>query len=1122
MFWRFGGYASISTLDTLLDKPDVTIEEVLEESEMLQELKQQNSKLIEYIREEQVLTRLLEFVVAPGLWNIGDDQTLSESGKKSSRVAALESFFSKARGRSISSPDADEPEDSKEDRQRVKFAYLACEILSSEVWSISEALLENQQALRKFWEYLNQPPPLNPVQAGYFSKINDALLDRKPEEMLEFFKTLKNVVPNLLQHVDTPMVMDLLLKIISLEKSESGVGIVDWLQMQNMIPILLSYLSPKHSSATQTSAGDFLKAVITISANATTQDQSVIGPNELTRQLVSDPCIKTLIEYMLEGGNPLTVGVGIIIEVIRKNNSDYDMDNTIGPYPKPSDPIYLGCLLRQFAQAIPDFMAVVSRDKQSSTDPTGKRTVKKRELKAAFGETIEPLGFDRFKTCELMAELLHCSNMVLLNERGAEGDIRARDRERERLKKAAQEAFEQSYEAPTPEFSNSVDSQGFHHTKAPSTASDSIEEIKHTETSHPIDDEEFEDVSESDDVLEELKLLRESHQQTKAIEAEDRAKALRAREKSQANRSENNPSDSTGQEHIELVDEPLDAPKSAVPAGTNASLLTEQADSPTGLSDKVGGLGLSGDVSGSDVSKGPSDTTSAASAASSKQLVSLLTEQLSGKPSTTQDPEPLPSLSPHADDKPAPLFSGMTKSTIKDDKKDSEASSSQQNSSSAVSITSQGTIGSTKGTEDDSDSKDEKSESLTSSGTSTPNPIKPPAYQEEIDGSPVVGDLLKMMFVQHQVVPYIFQFFFRFPWNNFLHNVVYDLVQQIFNGPMDRGYNKVLAEDLFINGAITERIIEGQKTSDKAQKETNVRLGYMGHLTLIAEEVVKFAERHTMGDIENKVLQKILEPEWTHYVEHTLAETRERDNAILGGVRPDMNAGPRQTVLNSITGGNMNWGATHTLPSNASGGGLGTSMLDSMDVLEGTSGGGFMDGSGDRGTLLSGFNNSSDEEDEEMEEAEGGSRNPSAHVDESENPSSSSIPAPLHIPPSRARRQFAARLAQRKRALLDAAKAEEEGAEGTGGPEGAEGAGGEPIEVETTEEPESIEEGLMAEDREQRANRRFEELFSGMDSSSSGSGSEIEEEGQEEIVERGARGKDEGVEKVMKKETEEK
>ena len=59
MFWRFGGYANISTLDSILDKPDVTVEELLEESDLIQELKQQNSKLIEFLRGDAVVRDLV-------------------------------------------------------------------------------------------------------------------------------------------------------------------------------------------------------------------------------------------------------------------------------------------------------------------------------------------------------------------------------------------------------------------------------------------------------------------------------------------------------------------------------------------------------------------------------------------------------------------------------------------------------------------------------------------------------------------------------------------------------------------------------------------------------------------------------------------------------------------------------------------------------------------------------------------------------------------------------------------------------------------------------------------------------------------------------------------------------
>lgn len=212
-------------------------------------------------------------------------------------------------------------------------------------------------------------------------------------------------------------------------------------------------------------------------------------------------------------------------------------------------------------------------------------------------------------------------------------------------------------------------------------------------------------------------------------------------------------------------------------------------------------------------------------------------------------------------------------------------------------------------------------------------------------------------------------FFFRFPWNNFLHNVVYDVVQQVFNGQMDRGYNRSLAIDLFETGRITERIIEGQQASDKAQAETHMRLGYMGHLTLIAEEVLKFTERHPAELLSQSVLDKVMSQAWIDYVEQTLAETRERDNAILGGVRPDMSVGPRQAVLNAVNAASGFGSDASASLASAGLSGNGAIGLDSME-LTGTDnpGGGYSFGGG---ALLSGFTNSSDEEDEEMDEGDG-------------------------------------------------------------------------------------------------------------------------------------------------------
>ena len=189
---------------------------------------------------------------------------------------------------------------------------------------------------------------------------------------------------------------------------------------------------------------------------------------------------------------------------------------------------------------------------------------------------------------------------------------------------------------------------------------------------------------------------------------------------------------------------------------------------------------------------------------------------------------------------------------------------------------------------------------------------------------------------------------------------------------MERGYNRSLAVDLFETGRVTKAIVAGQKRSDETQRTRQMRLGYMGHLTLIAEEVVKFSERHPPELLSQTVVDSVLNQEWIDYVEQPLSETRERDNAILGGVRPDMSVGHRQTLLNTV-------GAGQSVNSNALAeaglnGEIGNSNIQGLDLINSgsASGGAFGLGSGAlwAGAPLSGFASSSDDEDEDMEDQE--------------------------------------------------------------------------------------------------------------------------------------------------------
>ncbi|KAL4798724.1 SIT4 phosphatase-associated protein-domain-containing protein [Aspergillus venezuelensis] len=944
MFWRFGGYASISAIDSLLDKPDVSLEELLEESELIQELKQLNTKLIEYLRENDVLKKLMDYVVAPSL--VKDDDEEEEDADKPTKEDD---------GSATKNEDGDESEEPKGDplkgildpedldraeKERLKRAYVACEILSSEVWSILDSTMANPEHLKEFWGFIRRPAPLDSIQASYFTKVNETLLDKKTGEMLDLLKSMDGIVPAILQHVDNPMVMDLLLKLISLERTEGGQGIVDWLKTQDLIPKLLSFLSSDWPASVQTSAGDFLKAIITISANATQNDQSCIGPNSLTRQLVSLPCVETLIKAMLQGGNPLTVGVGIVIEVIRKNNSDYDPEHLNGPDSMPStyDPIYLGTLLRVFAKHIPDFVALIQSSKHTVTDGGKMKSVERGELSSAWGAKIEPLGFDRFKTCELMAELLHCSNMGLLNEPGSDEYVMQRDAERERILKEG--AFDQHREG-TSTFDGNDSTAEF--VNGSTLSEGQPKDTKNSEGANA-GDESFENVASS----------TAADKEKEPGDKEDESKSEKApNEKTPDAAEEKAPTESTDK-HASEAKAPSSDPTEELAAQISAvSLETAPA----------------------------SDETQKSAETKSDDPSASVTESV---------PASAPMAS-NADAVPAPLFANKEQS---------------QDTAPATS---------------DANDEAKSSEPVNGNTETIPAQVQPalhPDIQVDTNGQPVVGDYLKIMFAENHVVPTILDFFFRFPWNNFLHNVVYDVIQQVFNGPMDRGYNRVLAVDVFETGKITQTIIEGQKRSDETQKAKRIRLGYMGHLTLIAEEVVKFSERHPPELLSPTVMESVLSPEWIDYVEQILSETRERDNAILGGVRPDISIGHRQGMLGT--------GQSSALADAGLNGMAGNSNFQGFDMVnQGSVSGGAFGGGGN--SLLSGFASSSDDdEDEEMDDLDDRHLADSSAESGTENASSQPIPiiapppAPLSLGPSRARRQLAARLAAQKQAAENA------------------------------------------------------------------------------------------------------
>lgn len=480
------------------------------------------------------------------------------------------------------------------------------------------------------------------------------------------------------------------------------------------MPILLGFLSSEHSWATQTSAGDFLKAIITISANASQNEQSCIGPNELTRQLVSKECIEQLISDMLKGGNPLTVGVGIVIEVIRKNNSDYDPEvgSEASTIPSSRDPIYLGNLLRMFAKRVPDFMELILSPNHTIGGGDGPVTIRRKELNAAFGGKIEPLGFDRFKTCELMAELLHCSNMGLLNEVGSEEFIKARDQERRRLKSEGKLAAS----------ANQSNDDDLTMKSSTQTRPDSTTGSRKLEIQNATDDDGFEEVTHSADLGDDSKDDFDEKTDPEDLLAVEKPAPL-----------------SFDKDDDDFVDEPLSSPRLATEKEflpiPEPSMVVAPLSPTKELSQQVGALGFeqedttmtSPPPSDPEITELPVTTPKPAAetninAEESQSVIEKASEPTAAEHASVEEPLA------HPEDKPAPLFAKKTEPEAFPEK----------------------------------DAATENADTTMGDAADHSNSILMGDTQEQstqlVDGvpsTPVVGDYLKMQFVEHRVVPTI-------------------------------------------------------------------------------------------------------------------------------------------------------------------------------------------------------------------------------------------------------------------------------------------------------------------------------------------------------------------------------
>ncbi|XP_058596880.1 serine/threonine-protein phosphatase 6 regulatory subunit 2 isoform X4 [Neofelis nebulosa] len=363
MFWKFD-LNTTSHVDKLLDKEDVTLRELLDEDDVLQECKAQNQKLLGFLCRQQCMEELVSLITQ------------------------------------------DPPLD-MEEKVRFKYPNTACELLTCDVPQINDRLGGDETLLNLLYDFLDHEPPLNPLLASFFSKTIGNLIARKTEQVILFLKKKDRFVSLVLQHIGTSALMDLLLRLVScVEPAGLRQEVLHWLNEEKIIQRLVELIHPSQDEERQSNASQTLCDIIRLGREQASQLQEAPEPDPLLTVLESQDCVEQLLKNMFDGDQTescLVSGTQVLLTLLETRRA-----GTEG-------------LVDSFSQGL-EGLCTVSSSILHGIEPRLKdfhqlllSPPKKKAILTTIGVLEEPLGNARLHGARLMAALLH-TNTPSINQ----------------------------------------------------------------------------------------------------------------------------------------------------------------------------------------------------------------------------------------------------------------------------------------------------------------------------------------------------------------------------------------------------------------------------------------------------------------------------------------------------------------------------------------------------------------------------------------------------------------------------------------------------------------------------------------------------------------------------------
>ncbi|KAL4562067.1 hypothetical protein LXL04_034257 [Taraxacum kok-saghyz] len=220
MFWRMTGLSTVSPVETVMDQGNFTLEELLDEDEIIQECRALNSRLINFLRERSQIEQLLRYIVEEA------------------------------------------PEDAAKGRT-FKFPFIACEIFTCEVDIILKTLVEDEELMNLLFSFLEPEHPHSTLLAGYFSKVVVCLLLRKSASLISYIQAHPDIIQKLIDLVGITSIMEVLIRLMGADENlyTSFGDSTQWLTDIDVLIMIVNKFSSSDCPQVHANAAETLCAI---------------------------------------------------------------------------------------------------------------------------------------------------------------------------------------------------------------------------------------------------------------------------------------------------------------------------------------------------------------------------------------------------------------------------------------------------------------------------------------------------------------------------------------------------------------------------------------------------------------------------------------------------------------------------------------------------------------------------------------------------------------------------------------------------------------------------------------------------------------------------------------------